>query len=85
MSCRVIGRQLENFMFNTLVAAARKHGIESIHGIYLPTAKNGMVSTLYNDLGFLEVGSSPSGSRNYRISPAEAKLLPAAFIQDSLR
>ena len=82
MSCRVIGRQLENFMFNTLITAAREQGIEAIHGIYLPTAKNGMVANLYQDLGFSEIDSPSAESRSYRICPMDAKSLPASFIHD---
>jgi FkbH-like protein len=82
MSCRVIGRQLENFMFNTLISAGRERNIDTIHGNYIPTAKNDMVANLYLDLGFSEIHSHAPGSRIYRISPKEAKFLPATFILD---
>ena len=69
-------------MFNTLITAAREQGIEAIHGIYLPTAKNGMVANLYQDLGFSEIDSPSAESRSYRICPMDAKSLPASFIHD---
>jgi FkbH-like protein len=82
MSCRVIGRQLENFMFNTLMAAARERGVVAIRGLYLPTPKNGMVANLYPELGFLDVSSGSQGTRIFQIDPAQAPLRPAAFIED---
>jgi len=82
MSCRVIGRQLENFMFNSLLAAAKERGIREIIGHYLPTAKNGMVERLLPDMGFAEMPESTSECRSYRLSPAEAAFRPADFIKD---
>jgi FkbH-like protein len=80
MSCRVIGRQLENFMFNTLLVAARERGIQAVCGLYLPTAKNGMVADLYPQLGFTEAGEEAGEGRRFRIDPALAPAHPADFI-----
>jgi predicted enzyme involved in methoxymalonyl-ACP biosynthesis len=55
MSCRVLGRQFEEFMADRLVEAARSAGIEKIVGIYRPTEKNGLVADLYPRLGFSRV------------------------------
>ena len=52
MSCRVLGRGVENLVLNTMAAAARADGIGRIIGEYLPTAKNGMVKEHYPKLGF---------------------------------
>jgi len=52
MSCRVLGRRMEDFMCACLVAAAVERGAIEIHGEYLPTAKNGMVEDLYPRMGF---------------------------------
>jgi FkbH-like protein len=81
MSCRVIGRQLENFMFNTLLAAARAEGIATLHGVYLPTAKNGMVADLYQDLGFTEVATGDPAVRRFRLDVLQASTRPADFIE----
>jgi FkbH-like protein len=56
MSCRVLGRRMEELMCGTLMAAARERGCSRIRGRYLPTAKNGMVADLYPRLGFKELG-----------------------------
>jgi FkbH-like protein len=57
MSCRVLGRQVEEACLNVMVDAARRLGAANLKGEYIPSAKNGMVSDLYPRLGFtLESG-----------------------------
>jgi FkbH-like protein len=58
MSCRVFGRQLEYEAMNIAVAAARERGARAFVANYIPTAKNGVISTLYPSLGFTEVNQS---------------------------
>jgi len=52
MSCRVLGRQVEQEILNTLVRSFRHKGITRITGEYIPTAKNGLVRDHYSKLGF---------------------------------
>jgi FkbH-like protein len=52
MSCRVIKRGMEYAMFDHFVRMSIARGIKNFKGIYLYSAKNGMVSGLYSDLGF---------------------------------
>ena len=52
MSCRVLGREVERAMLQTIICQARKAGISKLRGHYLPTAKNGMVADHYSRLGF---------------------------------
>ena len=52
MSCRVLGRQVEQATLNLLVERAREIGARQIVGEYRPTAKNGMVRDHYAKLGF---------------------------------
>lgn len=52
MSCRVLGRGMEQFVLNNIVARARELGIKRIRGEYIPTPKNGMVKDHYAKLGF---------------------------------
>ncbi|WP_432491934.1 HAD-IIIC family phosphatase [Kineococcus auxinigenes] len=52
MSCRVIGRTLEDEMFGVLVQQARAAGCGRLRGTYVPTAKNSQVAGLYERLGF---------------------------------
>lgn len=55
MSCRVLKRQVEDFVLNEIVRLAETKNCKRIKGLYLPTAKNGMVSDLYPKLGFRTV------------------------------
>ena len=67
MSCRVINRTVEEFFFNSLVASARRAGIERLVGVYVPTKKNDLVRNLYERLGFSRCGSSNHGQIAYEL------------------
>lgn len=62
MSCRVLGRGVEQAALQVLVEQARKAGATRLVGHYLPTAKNGMVATHYQKLGFTPRSRDESGS-----------------------
>jgi FkbH-like protein len=55
MSCRVLGRQVEEATLNLLVEQARAAGAAAIEGVYIPTKKNGMVQDHYGRLGFEKI------------------------------
>jgi predicted enzyme involved in methoxymalonyl-ACP biosynthesis len=63
MSCRVLGRQFEEFMADAMVRAARERGIRTIVGEYRPTPKNALVADLYPRLGFAKLGDVNGGTR----------------------
>jgi FkbH-like protein len=52
MSCRVIGRSVENLMLDLLVKNLQAKGCTELSGTYIPTRKNAMVADLYEKLGF---------------------------------
>lgn len=52
MSCRVLGRKVEDAIMADLAACARALGARRLIGEYIPTAKNELVSELYPRLGF---------------------------------
>jgi FkbH-like protein len=52
MSCRVLGRCVENAMLSIVADAARTAGAGRLIGHYRPTSKNGMVRDLFSRLGF---------------------------------
>jgi predicted enzyme involved in methoxymalonyl-ACP biosynthesis len=54
MSCRVLGRKVEDAIMADLAKQARALGASRLIGEYLPTAKNELVSNLYPRLGFAE-------------------------------
>jgi FkbH-like protein len=69
MSCRVLGRKVEEATLTVLAAAARRLGVTSLQGEYLPTAKNAMVKDHYSKLGFTVDEASADATR-YRLDLA---------------
>lgn len=55
MSCRVLKRDMEFAMMDTLVEKARSRSIQKIYGYYYPTAKNAMVKEFYALQGFTKI------------------------------
>lgn len=55
MSCRVLKRDMEYAMMDSVVRACRECGIGTIYGYYYPTAKNGMVKEFYAAMGFQKI------------------------------
>ena len=62
MSCRVLKRDMEQAMLDTLVDRCRQSGISKIVGYYYPTKKNGMVRELYGTFGFTKVSEDENGN-----------------------
>jgi FkbH-like protein len=60
MSCRVLGRGVEEFICNNLVSTALGLGCTKLIGEYLPSEKNAMVASLYERLGFVKIGDEPA-------------------------
>ncbi|MEO7027209.1 MAG: HAD-IIIC family phosphatase [Caulobacteraceae bacterium] len=70
MSCRVLGRKVEEAMLARLAEAARAAGAGVITAHYRPTAKNGMVRDLFDRLGFTLTREDPDGARDYALDLA---------------
>ncbi len=62
MSCRVLGRQVEEATMNLVAAEAVRLGATRLLGEYLPTKKNGMVRDHYRNLGFAEIEAREDGA-----------------------
>jgi len=69
MSCRVLKRNVEQFVLNDIVELALKNGYDAIVGEYLPTAKNELVKDHYKDLGF----ASDDGSWKLEVNSYDQK------------
>lgn len=61
MSCRVFHRRLEHALCNYVVERARAAGYQRLHGLYLPTPRNGIVREHYGAMGFSRCDTSDSG------------------------
>jgi FkbH-like protein len=62
MSCRVIGRRVEEAILAHVCAAAKVAGAKRLVGRYLRTAKNNMVAEHYGKLGFALIETADGGS-----------------------
>lgn len=82
MSCRVLGRGVEQAMLNCLVDRAAARGIQEIIGEYVPTAKNAMVSDLFARLGFEAVHTDDNlrGATRWKLRLADHRPHPT-FIE----
>ena len=67
MSCRVLKKDMEFAMLDTLVENAKKKGVEALFGYYYPTAKNGMVRDLYRTFGFALVREDETGNTVWKL------------------
>jgi FkbH-like protein len=68
MSCRVLGRRVEETILQYLVQQARAAGITELIGRYIPTAKNGLVRDHFEKLGFTRVDAQPSGETTWQLA-----------------
>jgi FkbH-like protein len=62
MSCRVIGRTVEDEMLMQLCEAARARGRSRVRGTFVPTEKNAVVRDLFEQLGFSRVSEDGGAS-----------------------
>jgi FkbH-like protein len=63
MSCRVLGRGVEEAVTNLIFQEAARLNAEYVAGEYIPSSKNAMVAGHYGRLGFAETNSSPDATR----------------------
>ena len=67
MSCRVLGRGVEQYAMNQVVALAQARACEVLVGAYIPTAKNGMVNEFYQQFGFERGEEREDGATVWRL------------------
>ncbi len=79
MSCRVIGRTVEEFSLGELLERARRLGYREIHGEYIPTKKNALVSELYDRMGFQRLRVAADQAVTYALQVASAAR-PTAYM-----
>jgi FkbH-like protein len=72
MSCRVLGRRVENAILREILAGARRHGIHRIIGAYRPTTRNKMVEDRYAKLVFSVMERGEDGTILWELDVARA-------------
>ncbi|MGO9609280.1 MAG: GNAT family N-acetyltransferase, partial [Verrucomicrobiia bacterium] len=68
VSCRALGRGVEEFLWAELVRQALDHKVHGVIGEYIPTPKNGLARGFYDKLGFARVEENASMTR-YLMDP----------------
>lgn len=79
MSCRVIGRTVEEFLFGAFLERARRQGVRRIVGEFIPTAKNAIVSGIFERFGFVLGDDSREELVRYHIECDDAEA-PKTFV-----
>jgi FkbH-like protein len=67
-SCRVIGRKVEQRLLDKAVELCRDRGLQKVIGEYIPSRKNNMVASFYEDHGFKPLRQNPDGAVTYEKS-----------------
>ncbi|MEJ1964029.1 MAG: HAD-IIIC family phosphatase [Gammaproteobacteria bacterium] len=80
MSCRVLGRQVEEATLNLVAAEAQRLGVRQLIGEYLPSKKNGMVREHYRKLRFRPASEAADGATQWELPLSEFEPFPT-FIQ----
>jgi FkbH-like protein len=79
MSCRVLGRGVEQAVFSSVCNLARSHGAERLVGRYVKSSKNNMVERLYEDYGF-----SKTSDGSFELRQLEAIVWPVEIARPGL-
>jgi FkbH-like protein len=74
MSCRVLGRRVENMVLREVLEHARLGGIRKLVGLYLPTHRNKLVERHYANLGFTLREERGDGSSIWELDVADAEV-----------
>lgn len=72
MSCRVLGRRVEQMVLKKIVQLAAARGIERLLGVYKPTDRNQLVEHHYANLGFTQIRRGDDGSTFWELTVADA-------------
>lgn len=68
MSCRVLGRQVEEAVLQEVILHAKAEGANELIGVYIPTSRNKMAEDHYAKLGFTRVESFENAHTVWRLS-----------------
>jgi FkbH-like protein len=67
MSCRVLGRRIEELVLATVASAASNAGAKRLVGTYIPTEKNALVAEHFAKLGFAKLSELADGASTWAL------------------
>ena len=68
LSCRILGRHIENAFIKYVLLQLKNHDYRQINATYIPTLKNNQVSDFYDLNGFNLDGTDEQGTKYYSCS-----------------
>lgn len=74
LSCRILGKGIENAFVKKILSLLANAGFETISAKYLPTAKNAQVKNFWEKVGFACTQESGDGSKNYSLAIKDAEM-----------
>jgi FkbH-like protein len=84
MSCRVLGRKVEQMVLKEIVKHAKARGIDTLVGVYRPTDRNQLVEHHYSSLGFAPLRQDPGGVTLWQLDANNAVIADAAMTVRSI-
>ncbi len=73
MSCRVLGRRVEEMVLQEILCHAELNGIDRLIGVYKPTGQNKLVEHHYSKLGFSPITVGEDGSTVWELQVKDAQ------------
>ena len=74
MSCRVLGRRVEEAVLRAVLDQAQKRDVRALRGVYIPTSRNRLVEHHYAKLGFAQLGTAEDGTTLWELEVASARV-----------
>jgi FkbH-like protein len=84
MSCRVLGRRVEQMVLREVLEHARRHGIRKLIGLYRPTDRNKLVENHFSTLGFSEVRRDRDGATTWELDVDSTTIDPGIMVVRSI-
>jgi FkbH-like protein len=83
MSCRVLGRRVQDMVLKEILEHAKRRGIRKLVGVYIPSAKNALVKDHYAGLAFVAAATADDGSTRWELDVDMASVAAAPMIVHS--
>ena len=81
MSCRVLGRGVEQMVLREIMQHAQANCVRRVIGVYLPTQRNRLVEDHYEKLGFRQIGEHAQGATTWELD-TDVEIEAAPMIVD---
>ena len=75
LSCRVLGKGVEQAFVKTILSIMRNEGVFSLKADYFPSSKNEIAACFYDALGFKHVSTETDGAKHYVADLTELELM----------